>query len=159
MMNQAHLHLALAHIPIVLVPTGLALLLIGMAINSLHLKRTSLWLFTAGATAAIPVFLLGEGAEEIVEHAKKASESLIEEHEEIADLALWISIALGGLSLLSLSIKRLYENSYAISTITILAILSSSALAIAGNKGGRISHPEAFEATSTDLNMENKDDD
>lgn len=158
-MNQAHLHLALAHIPIVLIPAGLTLLLIGMAKKSLLLKRTSLWFFTAGAIAAMPVFLLGEGAEELVEYAKKASESIIEEHEESAELALWITIALGSLSLFSLSIKKFFENSYIISTITILAILSFSALAIAGNKGGRISHPEAFDASSTVFNMENENDD
>ena len=52
--------------------------------KSEELKRLSCYVFVLMALLTIPVYLTGEGAEEIVEHLPGVPHELIEEHEESA---------------------------------------------------------------------------
>lgn len=160
-MNDAHLHLILVHIPIILVPLGAILLSIGMFKQNITLKLTSFYVFAVASIFAIAAFLLGEGAEEIVEDIAGISESLIEAHEESAEIALWATAILGVLSLINILIQKLnikFAHQLMIITL-IVSIFSSGALAYTGQEGGKIRHPEAFDPSALSSASENHESD
>ena len=151
-MNQAHLHLMIVHIPIILVPMALILYLIGYRWSSKPLKLVALNTFVLASVFAGFAYLLGEGAEEIVEDMAGIAESVIESHEESATIALWLTIVLGFASianLLSLKYKTEIARILVI-PIILLGAVSSGALAYTAQEGGRIRHSEAFEQNVSD---------
>jgi len=145
-MNDAHIHLILVHIPIILVPVGLLILLLGMWRKKSDYINAALGLFLLSTITVIPAFLVGEGAEESVEHRPEVSENLIEDHEEKSERALWFTIGLGTLSLLALASERrgLSFSPIVLRGVVVVAVSSATLLAVAGQAGGRIRHPEAF---------------
>lgn len=158
-MNQAHLHLIIVHIPIVLVPAALVLYSIGCRWSSKPLQLVALNAFALAAVFAGCAFLLGEGAEEIVERMAGVAESAIESHEESAEVAIWLTIALGVTSLANLisfkfAIKR--ARLFVVPVI-LLGMVSSASLAYTAQEGGKIRHPEAFNQSSTGVSSMNKE--
>ena len=101
-MNQAHWHLVLNHLPIIIPMIGLLVLIGGFVFRSETVKRTSFFIFILGALCTIPAFATGEGAEEIVEDLAGVDERLIKIHEEAAETFAILSYILGGLSLVGL---------------------------------------------------------
>ena len=152
-MNAAHLHITLVHIPVVLAPLGAILLAWGLVRSSLPVARVALCITIAAAVIATPAFLLGEGAEELVEHLPGISETLIEEHEESAELSLWLTIAAGLSSLIAwVAVARGMMLERALLIITLLISTAASAsLTYTSHRGGLIRHPEITDqqATST----------
>lgn len=146
-MNAAHLHLILVHIPIVLVPLAVLLLAIGIAQKSSTLRTTAYSIFAAAAAVAGIAFQLGEGAEELVEHLAGVSESVIEDHEEAAEAALWaiVILGVGSIAALFAHARQLAFASRLHLPFLCLGLVTSLLLAIAAQQGGKIRHPEAFE--------------
>ena len=144
-MNEAHLHLMLVHVPIVLMPLGFILLTLKYW-KSREYCKTALSIFIAAAILGTIAFLLGEGAEEIIEDYPGIVESLIESHEESAVASLWLTIATGIFSLgilLALNIGKKIPN-IILAVILILSALSTASLAYTAQEGGKIRHPEAY---------------
>ena len=143
-MNWAYVHLLLNHIPVLGVGFGLLLMAVGMARGSHDLKRASLGVFVLVAILAIPVYLTGEPAEEIVEHLPGVSEAAIEEHEEWALLALGCVEVLGLAALLEMLFTVPLRNlASRIHTITlVLSLLATGMLFWTAVLGGRIHHAE-----------------
>lgn len=150
-MNAAHLHIVLVHLPVVLTPTAAALLAFALYRRQASVATVALALLVASTALCVPAFLLGEGAEEVIEHLPGISEDLIEEHEGIADVAFWLSVVLGLGSLAMLALRKRAASLYAkgLNVILILSVVTSGALAYAAYEGGKIRHPEAYSETST----------
>ena len=148
MFNFPHLHLMFAHFPIVLIPVGAVLLLLGIIRKEKHLETTSLWFFIFGALICIPVFLIGEEAGEAIEHLPGIIEKLIEEHEEAAEGALWASCILGAMSVFTLIFRGRDVAHILLKGALVISIVSSILLANAANQGGKIRHPEAYQTTN-----------
>ena len=92
----------LNHIPVLGIAFGLALVSLALLRKSEELKRISLGFLIVIALLAIPAYLTGEPAEELVENLPGVSKSSIEQHEEAAQVAfagvLVVGVAaLGGL--------------------------------------------------------------
>ncbi|HXI20948.1 MAG TPA: hypothetical protein VNH46_07685, partial [Gemmatimonadales bacterium] len=87
-MNAAHLHLMLNHLPVLGAPFAALLLVWGLFRRSRDLLRTALGVAVVVAAVSYPVFLTGEPAEDRVEDAGWASERLVHQHEERAELGL-----------------------------------------------------------------------
>lgn len=143
-MNQAHLHLLLNHLPILGVLFGLLVLISGLLLNNQAVKQTALGLFVLAAICAIPAYLTGEGAEELVENLPGVTETLIERHEERANFFLGI---VGGLGILSLITwyagAKQHKAAAVLYAFTLVVALSSMALAQqVGVSGGEIRHTE-----------------
>src|SRR5690606_23190697 len=98
-MNDVHFHLVVTHLPIVGVLIGFLILLTGYFSKSPQVKITALGIFVFSALAAIVAFYTGEGAEDIVEKLPGVSETLIHNHEELAELFYTMMLILGGVSL------------------------------------------------------------
>jgi len=149
-MNQAHLHLLLNHLPILGVLFGLLILSTGFFLKNTSIKRTALGIFVLSAIFAVPAYLTGEGAEEVVESLPGVSENLIEAHEDLANIFLWMVGALGLFSLATfyadLKSKSISSTLYA---ITFVAALGSMIFAQqVGTSGGEIRHTEIRSGTT-----------
>ncbi len=143
-MDAAHLHLILTHFPIVGTIIGIIILAYGQFAKNDDIKKVALVTFILMAILTIPVFLTGEEAEETVEHIAGVSEQLIENHEELAEKAIWLMGLLGVLSVINFfAIVKKLSFAKIISLITLLVSLATFGLfAKVGNEGGKIRHSE-----------------
>jgi len=87
MANPVHLHLVLNHVPVLGTAFGRALVGWALLRRSEELKKISLGVFIIVALLAIPAYLTGEPAEELVENLPGVSKASIEQHEETAQAA------------------------------------------------------------------------
>ena len=146
-MNDAHLHLVLNHLPIIIPVIGLLILIGGMIFKSEVVKRTAYLIFILGAFVTIPTFATGEGAEEVIEELAGVDENLIKTHEEIADKFAILCYVLGGISLVGLW-ANFYKKSFStsISYLTIIVCVATFYYAKqTGTTGGEIRHSEIRE--------------
>ncbi len=143
-MDFTHLHLLLNHFPII--GTLIAIMFLAYGIYSGSKRTTKMALFTIVlmSVLAIPVFLTGEPAEESVENLPGVTEAIIEEHEEAAELAIWIMAFLGVLAAVSLVslITSNQMNKALLGTTLLLGLITFGAMARTGYLGGQIRHTE-----------------
>jgi len=143
-MNGAHLHLILNHLPIVGTYLSLLVLAFGFFRKNTVVQRTGLSLMVLSAILAVPAFLTGEPAEDILEAGRFAGKSVIETHEEMAEFAMWICEITGVLAAIALmaSIRNLKAGRM----LTLIALLASLVCSVmwfrVGNSGGEIRHTE-----------------
>lgn len=143
-MNQAHLHLLLNHLPVTGTLFGVIILLGGYIFRHVVIRRTALVVFVLSALFAVPAYLTGEGAEEVIEGLAGISESVIEPHEDLASVYLWVVGALGVLSLITLYLdtKKMKISSFMYFVVLLFSMISVGVSARLANTGGEIRHPE-----------------
>lgn len=143
-MDAIHLHLILNHIPLTGVLFAVVFLGAGLFLKSETLQKTGLWVGFVMAVLAAPVYLTGEQAEDGAERLPGISESLIENHEELAVLAVTLFGVMGAFSLLSILAFSFKKPLFPFLTkITLVAAcIAFLAIAAAANSGGKIRHPE-----------------
>ena len=143
-MDATHLHLILTHFPIVGTIIGIFILAYGIYSKNESITKVALVTFIMMSILTIPVFLTGEEAGEAVEHIAGVSENIIEEHEELAEKAIWLMGFLGVISLVSLyAIFKKLSFSKTITLVTfIVSIVTFGLFAQVGNLGGQIRHSE-----------------
>ena len=143
-MNEAHIHLMVNHFPVVGLVFAAGFLAVAMVRKSDVLVKAGLVLVVVVAAAAIPAYISGEGAEEVVEHQPGISESLIHDHEEKAELAFVLALITGGVGFGALFMGRQKEHVLrkgAMATLAVSAVTLVT-LGLTANSGGKISHPE-----------------
>jgi len=142
-MNAAQIHLALNHAPLFLSLIGGLLLIVGMIKKNETVKIISLYMLVAAAVFTAPVYLTGEGTEELVENMAGVNEAAIEEHEEMAKLSLIIIIVLGVVALLGLLTRKKESLSKIIlGGAVLLSLASFGTMAQTAHLGGLIRHSE-----------------
>lgn len=143
-MDATHLHLALAHLPIVGTIIGIAILVYGLIIKNMALQKVAFTIFVAMTLLSIPVYLAGEDTEEAVEHLSGVSEQLINEHEELAETAIWLMGVLGALSIIAAYTlaRKLSFAKIIVFTGLILSLVTFGVFAQLANLGGQIRHSE-----------------
>ena len=143
-MNAAHWHLVLNHIPLIGIGFVALLMVIAFLRKSSELVSVSMVLAVVVALFAIPAYLTGEPAEEVVENTPGISENLIEEHEEAAEKAFILVEAVGGLALIGLIARRFSRNlGNTLAVATLAGLLAGGGLvAYTANLGGKIHHQE-----------------
>ncbi|MBL7661724.1 hypothetical protein JNK13_03125 [bacterium] len=163
MINAAHLHLVLAHLPVILIPTGLTIAVVGRFKQNTAVKITGASVLLIAGMLALPVYFSGGEAEEIVERLPGIVEEQIEAHEEIAEVVLILALATAVLALVTL-----FQIIFAKSTATLIfnlllvvAMLSSGFLAYTSNLGGKIRHSEidAGRGAATQVGHDSEHDD
>ncbi len=169
-MDLTHVHLVLTHFPIVGTLIGTGILAYGQFSKNDSAIKIALATFVSMAILTIPVFLTGEPAEETVENIAGISENIIEEHEELAEKAIWLMGLLGVLSLLSFYAivkKSSFAKTLAFTTL-VVSLATFGLFAKVGNLGGQIRHSEirtnspAFQAETsngTEYQQSEEDDD
>lgn len=157
-MNQAHFHLILTHIPIMGILFGILILLAGIILKNKPVRVTALYVLFGSALMAVPTFFSGEGAEEMLENYPNVSHQVIERHEELASIFIWVVGALGILSLItSLAEYRGWKSRNTFYLLTGLAALAAMAFAKPlGTSGGEIRHTE-IKTAAVDTQRQNLD--
>lgn len=144
-MNAAQLHLALNHVPIILLPTALLLALAGLVRRSRELTTAGLLLTVLVGLVVLPVYFSGEGAEELVEHLPGVVHDTIEEHEDAGKFAMIAILVTGALGALALLLGRGHPTGRG-RTLLLLVLLAGAVASAAGLRtghlGGLIRHPE-----------------
>ncbi len=142
-MNDAHYHLTVNHLPIIIPAIALLVLLGGLVSKSEDVKRTAYFLFILGALSTFVAFSSGEGAEEVMEKLG-SDHHLIHEHEEAAETFALFSHALGLVSILGLWVSFKRKKISGVVAIIIIAIAAGLLWfgRITATSGGEISHPE-----------------
>ena len=166
-MNPAQVHLALNHAPLFLSITGAIILLIGLFRKNNSFINLSRYLLIAAALFTIPVFLTGEGTEELVEHLPGVNESAIESHEEMAKISLIIIASSGAIALAGLLVRQLASLNRILLWLTLaLSLASFGTMAQTAHLGGLIRHSEiqngnqpASDNNEGDRNEKDQDDD
>lgn len=150
-MNDAQLHLAFNHLPIILPIVGILLLIAGLFLKSEVIKRAAYCIFIVAALYALFAMFTGEGAEEVIEELPGVDEQLIKTHEEIAEVFAISLYLLGALSILGLWAN--WKQKWYSKTILMSAILLSLVALFyskqTGTSGGEISHPEIRETQAS----------
>jgi hypothetical protein len=143
-MNTAHWHFIFNHIPILGTLFGVCILADGLMRKDKSLENTGLIIFVIVALFTIPAFLTGEAAEEVAEEIEGVSHYLIHEHEEMAEKALWLMMALGSFSLFAIIYSKIKQQR--ITFVKVIALLVGmgifTMMVFVGNSGGEIRHSE-----------------
>ena len=160
-MNNAHWHLLLNHLPIILPVIGLLIMLGGFIFKSEIVKRTSYTIFILGAIFTIPAFATGEGAEEAVEQLQGIDQKFIKIHEEAAETFALLSYILGGISIIGVWTsfsEKSFSNLISITTVVFSLIVLFFAKKT-GTTGGEIRHTEIRNDVATSATSENHEED
>ena len=150
-MNPAHLHLITTHVPVMGTFFGLCLLLLALLRKSEELKRVALLVFVVAALLALPAYLSGPSAADLLRRLMPGmTMDAGDQHVEIAILALAGSLALGAVSLVGLILFRKGRSLSAsfLVLVLLLAVLSCGLLSWTANLGGKIRHLEIRPQTS-----------
>ncbi len=160
-MNPAHLHLIANHVPIFAAALSIPLLLVCLwrRDESGTFLTAVLFLVIAGVGAVVAE-RSGHAAEEIVEELPGIEERLIHEHEERAEVALWLTLASAALGIATLALVRGRRPVPVWSAVLLLAaaLVTTGAMAWTSLAGGEIRHPE-IRASASDLPHHDHDDD
>ena len=144
-MNGAHLHLILNHLPVVGTLFLLFVLIAGLLQNSPQVHRSSLAFAVLVGMAAAAAYLTGEPAEEVImEQVPGIAESVIEAHEEFAEIAFAVTALLGAMGVAGLVVFRRPNGPPALfmAAVLVVAVVAAGAMAYTANLGGDIRHPE-----------------
>ncbi len=142
-MNAAQIHLALNHAPLFLSVIGGGILILGMIRKNETFKTLSLFLLVAAALFTIPVFLTGEGTEELVENLPGVTENMIEKHEDMAKIAMIVIAISGVVALAGIFLrKNAAFGKFIFIACFLLAIASFGTMAQTAHLGGLIRHSE-----------------
>ena len=143
-MNSAHIHLLLNHFPILGALFAAGVLLAGIILNDRKINQVGLVSMIIFTLLTLPVFFSGEGAEEVLEEYPGISHAAIHDHEEMAELALWVMIFAGVAALVGFVLQRRKEQLHRTVSLVafILALVAFGFMARTGMSGGEIRHPE-----------------
>lgn len=152
-MNTSQIHLALTHVPVILSFVGLVALIVAIMRKNSSLTKTSFYIFLAAALFVIPVYLTGEGTEEVIEGLPGVAENIISKHEQFANVSLSIVLLCGVLSVIGLFLYNRQAIGKSIKYIVLFfAFGSAITMARTAHLGGQIRHTEirpAFVAGNT----------
>ena len=142
-MNPAAVHLALNNFPPIIDFAALIVFAIGIIWKSHPILRVALVLLVVASLTAIPVFLTGEPAEEMVEDMEGVNAVAIHPHEDAGKWAFWMTIAQGVAALLVLIVYRSRDLArWAVTVVMLLAVLATIAVFRTAYLGGKVRHPE-----------------
>jgi uncharacterized membrane protein len=143
-MNQAHFHLLINHMPIAGIIFGFLVLVAGYLFRAAAIKRTALGLFLGAALLAVPTFLTGEGAEELVEDLPGISHDQIAQHEELGETYLLLLgiLAVAAAATLVTDLRGHRANRFLYMATFIFAVGCIAVGARVGLSGGEIRHTE-----------------
>ncbi len=148
-MNPAYLHILTNHFPIVGIIIGTLLLISGMILKNEGIRLSGLGTIVFASVMAIVADLTGDPAKDALRNLPGISESLINRHEDIASVSMFLMIPAGLLA--ALTIYSIIKKERSVNFLTIitlaLALLSCAVMGYVGHTGGQIKHDE-FRSTS-----------
>lgn len=152
-MNAAHLHLIVNHLPIVGYVIGVLLIACTWAKRGdrgMFLASVLVLIFAGGGSLA--AYFTGEPAEEVAEELDNVPDALIERHEDAAKVATLLAAVFTGLTLAVGFYALRHEGPISLVPMLILllaGLVVCVAMSWVGNLGGQIRHSEIRGPAST----------
>lgn len=143
-MNYPHLHLLVNHFPVVGALLALGFLVWALVTRQRALTRVALVMTLIAGASSWPATFTGEEAHEQLEDVQGFDHDMVHDHEEAAELAMYVMLGTAVLALVGLWSSRGGRDvpKWA-GMVTLLALLASTVLvARAAWAGGVIRHPE-----------------
>lgn len=159
-MDGLQLHLLTNHLPIIGTMAALLVVILGMLRKNDGAITAGLIIYVVMAVAVVPAYLSGEEAEERVEEIAGVSHDVIHEHEEMAELSLWLT-SLSGLLAIGALFTRSKQSSLApkfAMAFVVLAIIAFGQAARTGHEGGKIRRPDLGTAVASPAGVEAEED-
>jgi uncharacterized membrane protein len=143
-MNLPHVHLLLNHFPIIGTIVALGLFAISLIGKSDDLKRASLVVFVGIALLSIPVYMTGNGAAEAIQKLPGLSKEAVAAHNNAALVSLVFMELAGMFAWLALWQYRRFSHArnWCVVAVLLLSAATVYFMAVTGNTGGEIRHPE-----------------
>ncbi|MBM4174349.1 MAG: hypothetical protein FJ212_08375 [Ignavibacteria bacterium] len=144
LMNDAHIHLLVNHLPIILPMIAVIARIVAFFMDSDALKRFAMIILILSGICAFASMQSGERAEEMIESTVFFSETHIEAHEEAAETFAIFSYVIAVMAIVSLW-ADFKKKSFAVilTEITLgLCIVSFYFAQKTGTTGGEIRHEE-----------------
>jgi len=143
-MNAPHVHLILNHLPVVVTPIGLVILLLGLLRRNAEFVKVGLGVVLAAALLTVPTYLTGEPAADVVGNLEGVPSELIERHEDVAGQAFAV-VGLAGIAALAVLVlqwrRKAVPQALMLATVA-LALAASVWMGVTANLGGQIRHSE-----------------
>ena len=144
MIDGAQIHLALNHFPLILTICGIVIVLVAHIRKHPFLFRSGAVFLLVGAITAIPTYLSGEPAEDIIEGLPGVTEHYIEVHEEAALYTFIVTEILGLAAIVALALTRKtpdYKRGLSM-ILLLLSLVAVTSIARTSHLGGQIRHQE-----------------
>ncbi|HYR45300.1 MAG TPA: hypothetical protein VER98_19865 [Terriglobia bacterium] len=140
--NLAHLHLLLNHVPTIGTVIGLGLFFVSLVGRNDSVKKASLVILLMVAAAALPVYITGNAANEIVQN--RVSKELVAKHQDAAALALAFMAVTGIFAWLGLWQYRRDSRpaGWTMFAILLVSVVTLGLMTQAATLGGEIRHEE-----------------
>lgn len=142
-MNWPHLHVIIVHFPILGIPVGFLLAVIGLWRRNRGLETAGLAMIVVASLVGLVAFASGQRAEEQLKAEFGLEETWVEPHEEAAEVARIALLVLAAAALGTLLVKRDSPTlPWLIGATALFALLSAVLVARSALLGGKIRHPE-----------------
>jgi hypothetical protein len=143
-MNLAHLHLLLNHVPTVGTVVAVGLLLLALVRRNEHLTHVGLEILFVIALLTLPVYLSGIAAQQELRDRPDFSDHATRVHHDAALAGFTVTEFAGFAAWIALwqSRRRGRAARGLVSAVTLLSIVAIALMARAANLGGEIRHPE-----------------
>jgi len=143
-MNPAAIHLALNNFPPIIDFAALIVLAIGLFRRNQAVIRAAIALLALAGLIAVPVYLTGERAEDVVANLEGVNATAIHPHEEAAEWAFGLLIAQGVIALAALLFFRARDlPRWMLVLVLVVSVFATLAVFRTANLGGKIHHPES----------------
>jgi len=140
MIDLTHLHPMLVHFPIALLIIGFLTDLAGLIIKRELLSQTGFYLLILGALGTVAAFMSGEQAGDGIAEQGLLKQA-IEQHEEAADLTVWLVTVTAGIRIILVLMKRYTGILKALALVLFFACVLS--VARTGYYGGKLVYEHA----------------
>ena len=145
MWNVAHLHIAINHTPVILIPSAFVILAVGVWRQSQAVFRTGIVVAWVGVASGLATYFTGDPAADLVMAAEKAQaktlDPIVGEHDASASWALGSAVLVAIAGVWAWRRKGLGREVTV--PLLVLTALSTAILGRTALLGGRIRHPEA----------------
>lgn len=143
-MNEAHFHLVVNHLPIILPLVAAIMLIVGLISMSTNVKRTAYVVYIVGAVTTSMAMYSGDKAEKVIEKIDVNAKTYIEQHEEAAETFAVTNYLLGLIALIVLlcsykEFRYLHLLSIAVLLFSLITLYFAKQT---GTTGGEIRHSE-----------------
>lgn len=145
-MDALQLHLFFNHVPLIGTFAALLVVIIGAILRNHAIRMSGLAVYVVMALAVVPTYLTGEEAEEKVEHISGINKDSIEEHEDMANISLWLMLATAAVGAGAFVAQWKSAKPSITSTLSIVFIIIATAafiqVGITAHEGGQIRRPD-----------------
>ena len=144
LINPAHTHLLLNHVPTVGTAVAIGLMLLALVRRNDHLKHVSLEAVFLVALATLPAYLTGVAAQASIEGREGVTQAIIDLHHDAALVAFILMNIAGAVAWLALwqFRRRGAPAGWTAPVVLLMLVLTMAVMARAATLGGEIRHQE-----------------